>query len=168
MTATKNISRRKLLQVLGSSAFGSALAPFASMMPAPLELEKLTAARPIVWVDDDKYLLEGWYDIMRLENIHTIPCLDPRDAFNICLTEPVSMLVSDIVMPHMDGYGLVRKLRLDARTRNLPFMFVTPRGEAEAVQYGYCFGASAYVVLPCTPEEIIRIIRHLLMTRVKW
>lgn len=168
MAVTKDISRRKLLQLLGGGAAGLGLAPFSPVLPPPLDLEKLTAVRPIVWVDDDKHLLHNWYDIMGFENIHTFPCLDPRTALNICLTEPVSMLVSDIMMPYMDGYDLVRKLRLDPRTSNLPFMFVTPRGEAKDVQYGYRLGASAYVVLPCSAIELINPIRHMLMTRVKW
>ena len=68
---------------------------------------------------------------------------------------PIEVIVSDIMMPVMDGHGLVRAVRADAATTELPFMFLTAKGEAAERVEGFRLGADDYLTKPFDIEELL-------------
>lgn len=171
MDVTKDISRRKLLQVLGSSVAGMSLAPFAPMLPAPLDLEKLTAARPVLIGDSYPRLARDLHDIFEYEKIHSIYSTDPYESLEICRTQPISVFFVDFNYPMLrdiDGFDVIQMLKNDSKTRHIPIVFITARMGKENQDRGIKLGAEAYFLKPYDAEEMNVFARHLLMTRVKW
>jgi putative two-component system response regulator len=71
-----------------------------------------------------------------------------RQAINICLAMPVDLILLDIMMPEMDGFETCRRLKENSKTRSIPVIFVTARGEIEDESLGFACGAVDYITKP--------------------
>jgi DNA-binding NarL/FixJ family response regulator len=72
------------------------------------------------------------------------------------------LIISDIRMPGMDGYALVRNLRASPRTRLVPIIFLTAKDETADRIAGFRTGVDAYVTKPFEPEELVAIVKSIL------
>ncbi|MGL4378657.1 MAG: response regulator [Microcoleaceae cyanobacterium] len=72
---------------------------------------------------------------------------------------PPDLVISDIVMPQMDGLELCRRLRASRLGQLIPFIFLSGQGELESRIEGYAIGADDYLVKPFEPEEILAKIK---------
>jgi DNA-binding NarL/FixJ family response regulator len=72
------------------------------------------------------------------------------------------LIISDIRMPGMDGYQLVRNLRSHARTRLVPIVFLTAKDETADRIAGFRTGVDAYVTKPFEPDELVAIVAGIL------
>ena len=77
--------------------------------------------------------------------------------------EKPSLVISDVVMPELDGYGLCRELKNDERTKNIPFMLVTSLSDSEDVVKGLECGADNFIRKPYDENYLISRIEYLLM-----
>jgi len=72
------------------------------------------------------------------------------------------LIISDIRMPGMDGYALVRNLRAAPRSRLVPIVFLTAKDETSDRIAGFKTGVDAYVTKPFEPEELVAIVKSIL------
>jgi len=74
----------------------------------------------------------------------------------------IDMVLLDVMMPEMDGYEVIRRLKADPRTREIPVIFITARGEAADETLGFELGAADYITKPISPPVVkARIATHL-------
>jgi signal transduction histidine kinase len=93
---------------------------------------------------------------------------DGRAALESALEHPPDLVLSDVMMPGMDGFGLLRSLREDPRTRTIPVMLLSARAGEEAVIDGLEAGADDYLIKPFSARELLsRVHTHLEMARVR-
>ena len=85
-----------------------------------------------------------------------------NDAWNLIQQEPPDLVISDIMMPQVDGYQFLERLREDARFKSLPVVFLTARGMTTDRIQGYQAGCDAYLPKPFDPEELEAIVKNLL------
>lgn len=78
---------------------------------------------------------------------------------------PVDLVLSDIMMPHMDGYELCAKIKKNARHADIPFVFVSMLSSLEEKLKGYAVGGDDYVTKSAPPEELAQKIQALLAIR---
>lgn len=77
-------------------------------------------------------------------------------------TAPPDMILLDVMMPHMDGYEVCRRLKQDNATRDIPVIFITARGDVEDETAGLEIGAVDYLTKPVNPAIVkARVITHL-------
>ena len=69
-------------------------------------------------------------------------------AIDICLSMPIDIVLLDVMMPEMDGFETCRRLKENPKTRAIPVIFVTARGESEDESLGFEFGAVDYITKP--------------------
>ncbi|MEU9168864.1 SpoIIE family protein phosphatase [Streptomyces sp. NPDC048420] len=125
--------------------------------PSPHESDRPHRARLLV-VDDNAdmrayltQLLQPDYDVLL--------AADGRAALEMALAQPVELVLSDVMMPRMDGFELVRALRADPRTARLPIVLLTARaGEEESVQ-GRHAGADDYLAKPFSARQLLARVR---------
>ncbi|WP_328405117.1 SpoIIE family protein phosphatase [Streptomyces sp. NBC_00390] len=125
--------------------------------PGPHETDRPHRARLLV-VDDNAdmrahltQLLQPDYDVLL--------AADGRAALEMALAQPVELVLSDVMMPRMDGFELVRALRADPRTARLPIVLLTARaGEEESVQ-GRQAGADDYLAKPFSARQLLARVR---------
>jgi signal transduction histidine kinase len=87
-------------------------------------------------------------------------------ALSSARARPPDLILSDVMMPGLDGFGLLRALRSDDRTRMVPVILLSARAGEEAVLEGLDHGADDYLAKPFTTQELIARVRtHLTMAR---
>jgi len=117
----------------------------------------------VLIVDDrqeDRYLLEvmlkgSGYEVTAAEN--------GADALKKLREEPVDMIVSDILMPVMDGYQFCRACKSDAGLRKVPFIFYSASyTDREDEEFALSLGAVGFIVKPTEPEVFLEILKGLI------
>jgi len=81
--------------------------------------------------------------------------INGNKALKISLSSPPDLILLDIMMPGMDGYEVCRKLKEDPRTKNIPVIFVTAKGEVTDEMHGFELGAVDYIVKPVSPPIVL-------------
>jgi signal transduction histidine kinase len=124
--------------------------------------------RPLViWADDNadmrdyvRRLLAHRYDVL------AVP--DGLTALAAAQEKHPDLVLTDIMMPGLDGFGLLRALRADARTRTLPVILLSARAGEEAAVEGLDAGADDYLAKPFSAQELLARVRtHLELARVR-
>jgi two-component system chemotaxis sensor kinase CheA len=121
--------------------------PRATHAPPAPAAEPVPAAHPKVLVVEDSFTVrELQRSILEAAGYHVVTARDGRDALR-CLDEEagISLVVTDIEMPEVDGIELIRAIRADERHAGLPVIIVTTRGEEEDRRAGLEAGADAYM-----------------------
>jgi signal transduction histidine kinase/FixJ family two-component response regulator len=93
---------------------------------------------------------------------------DGARALAAALDRPPDIVLSDVMMPSLDGYGLLRALRADARTAAIPVILISARAGEEATVEGLSAGADDYLVKPFSAREVLsRVAARLELTRMR-
>jgi signal transduction histidine kinase/DNA-binding response OmpR family regulator len=93
---------------------------------------------------------------------------DGRQALALAAADPPDLVVTDVMMPQLDGFGLLRALRADERTRHIPVMMLSARAGEESRVEGFEAGADDYLVKPFTAREVVaRVEAQLLRARMR-
>ncbi len=106
-------------------------------------------------VDD----LSEHYDVLQAEN--------GKHAMDILTAHPVQLVVSDVMMPEMDGYELCRRIKSDVEYSHIPVILLTAKNTLKSKIEGLEHGADAYIEKPFSPEHLQAQISSLLANRNK-
>jgi signal transduction histidine kinase len=99
---------------------------------------------------------------------HVHAASDGLQALELAKQLRPDLVVTDVMMPQLDGFGLLRALRADASTREIPVMMLSARAGEEARAEGFEAGADDYLVKPFTAREVVaRVEAQLLRTRIR-
>jgi CheY-like chemotaxis protein len=98
--------------------------------------------------------------MLERQGFRTFFTVDSWEALEICRTESIALIVSDIVKPHMNGLEMVMELRAEPRLRHIPVIFVSAR--ADYVEAAFELGAASFIHKPFHPTELIREIHRIL------
>jgi ligand-binding sensor domain-containing protein/signal transduction histidine kinase/DNA-binding response OmpR family regulator len=107
----------------------------------------------ILIVEDNTDLLAFLADYFSAK-YHVLTAKNGREALEIASTKPVQLVISDIMMPEMDGIELCQRLKSEMVTSHLPVILLTAKNEQEDVVAGYKSGAEAYVSKPFDPQVL--------------
>jgi DNA-binding NarL/FixJ family response regulator len=119
-------------------------------------------SKRLLIVDDEPNLLLAVAACLKAENYEVSTARSGREAL-LQLAESVpDLIVSDIRMPGMDGYKLVRQLRGSPRTALVPIVFLTAKDETADRIEGFRAGVDAYLTKPFEPEELIAVVNGIL------
>lgn len=117
----------------------------------------------VLVVDDDPNIRELICVVMREEGFETEAAANGREALEKMDCTKVDLAVVDVMMPHMDGWELVREIR---RLGELPVLMLTAKGETADKVKGFRLGADDYLVKPFeSPELVARV--HALLKRYR-
>ena len=119
-------------------------------------------AKRLLVVDDDPGLLLAVSETLRAEGYDVKTARRGAEALIIVAQTLPDLIISDIRMPGMDGYQLVKNLRSNARTRLVPIVFLTAKDEISDRIQGFRTGVDAYLTKPFEPEELVAIVRAIL------
>src|SRR4030042_6365192 len=91
-----------------------------------------------------------------------------KDALDIAAQHAPDLILMDVVMPEMDGYQVCARLKVDARTKDIPVIFVTSMGQEEDESKGLNCGAIDYLTKPISPSIVkARVHNHLELKRYR-
>jgi CheY-like chemotaxis protein len=156
-----NPGRGEPLRYFGAATVGVLNSRYALATEAAPDLAALTAAYPILISDNDAAIVALYEALLSRDGLHMTIAYSASSALEIGRTQHISMLISDIAKPGMDGLELLRRWRADPLTRPIPFMFATARSKSACV--GREAAADAYLVKPFSPRDFLDTVRHLLV-----
>ena len=109
----------------------------------------------ILVVEDDFALLEGIRELLELTGYRVIPATNGVEALEKLNHYKPDLIVSDIMMPEMDGYEFHSKVRERVELLTIPFIFLTARGEKVDIRRGKSMGADDYITKPFDDEDLL-------------
>ncbi|HWS56200.1 MAG TPA: response regulator transcription factor [Pyrinomonadaceae bacterium] len=119
-------------------------------------------AKHLLVVDDDPSLLLAVSETLRAEGYEVVTARRGAEALVRVAESLPDLIISDIRMPGMDGYALVRNLRAAPRTRLIPIVFLTAKDETADRIAGFRTGVDAYLTKPFEPEELAAVVSSIL------
>ena len=114
----------------------------------------------ILVVEDDDKLNRIVCASLDAQGYRSVPCLSANEAFDKMIDVKADLIVSDIMMPGIDGFKLASLIREQNKT--LPILFMSARDDISAKQKGYRIGIDDYIVKPFDMEELMLRIGALL------
>jgi DNA-binding NarL/FixJ family response regulator len=119
-------------------------------------------AKQLLVVDDDPSLLLAVSETLRAEGYEVVTARRGAEALVRVAESLPDLIISDIRMPGMDGYALVRNLRTAPRSRLVPIVFLTAKDETADRVAGFRTGVDAYLTKPFEPEELSAVVSSIL------
>jgi two-component system sensor histidine kinase/response regulator len=115
----------------------------------------------ILFVEDNEDLRENAALVLGLEGYVVKVARDGQEALDILESGfSPNLIVSDIMMPRMDGYQFFEAVRAKAHLKAIPFIFLTARGSRQDITTGRLLGADDYLVKPFDPEEFLIAVQN--------
>jgi PAS domain S-box-containing protein len=111
--------------------------------------------KPKVLVADDNSDMRQYITRLLKEDFEVLLANNGDDALEIAKTSLPDLVLSDIMMPKLDGFGLLKKLKAGLSTKNIPIIFLSARAGEEARVEGIQAGADDYLVKPFSAKELI-------------
>jgi DNA-binding response OmpR family regulator len=125
----------------------------------PLSEAEITRlkGKSILWVEDDTFLGGIIAQGCSEAGMDSQLASDGEQALHYLETHPCHLIVLDIMLPKMDGFELLQRIKLDDRLKNIPVIMLSNLGEAEQVEKAKKFGAVMFLVkAELTLDEIMR------------
>lgn len=113
----------------------------------------------ILVIEDEPEMRRNLVTILRLEGFQPLAAADGRAGVEQARKETPDLVLCDVMMPGLDGYGVLKELHNDPATMNIPFVFLTARGERTDVRTGMNLGADDYLTKPVDKADLLRAVR---------
>jgi two-component system alkaline phosphatase synthesis response regulator PhoP len=109
----------------------------------------------ILIVDDEPEMVRGLEDNLRFEGYQTLSASDGKRGLALALSEAPDLVLLDIMMPQMDGWEVLKLLRVDDETSHIPVAMLSARTEAKDRVQGLQEGAIDYICKPFSLRELL-------------
>lgn len=113
----------------------------------------------ILVVDDEKMIRNVIKEYAEFDGFEVTEAEDGMEAVEICRKEDFDLIVMDIMMPRLDGYSAIKEIR---KTKQIPVIMLSARGEEYDKLFGFEIGIDDYVVKPFSPKELLARIKAVL------
>ncbi|MEW5987931.1 MAG: response regulator [Chloroflexota bacterium] len=118
----------------------------------------------ILLVEDDRYLLDGLQELLEVSDgkyeFRVLTAINGRKALSVLAEHRPDLIISDIMMPQMDGFALLGEVRRNLALLHIPFVFLTAKGEKFDIQTGLRSGAEEYIVKPYDSDELLGVVSN--------
>ncbi|MBL6449359.1 response regulator [Fulvivirga sp. 29W222] len=111
--------------------------------------------KKILIIEDNKEIRENIAEILELDGYETIQAGNGKEGVQKALEEMPDLIVCDIMMPELDGYGVLHILAKKEETASIPFIFLTAKAERSDVRKGMKLGADDYLTKPFEDTELL-------------
>ena len=115
--------------------------------------------RKILVIEDEPEMRRNLTTILRLEKFQPLDAENGRIGVEMAKKEKPDLILCDVMMPEMDGYGVIAALRAEADTVAIPFIFLTAKGEKPDIRAGMNLGADDYLTKPVAKPDLLAAIR---------
>ena len=114
--------------------------------------------KTILVIDDNNDIRENTAEILDMAGYKTFTAENGKKGVEVALKERPSVIVCDIMMPELDGYGVLHLLRKNPDTQHIPFIFLTAKTERSDFRKGMEMGADDYITKPFDDIELLNAV----------
>lgn len=131
-------------------------------------MDAFTSAPTILVVEDEDSIRELIITLLIAEDYQVLEAENGQIGVGIAIENCPDLIICDIMMPGLDGYGVLEILQADPDTQTIPFIFLTAKGTKENIRQGMNLGADDYLTKPFTTHELLDAIKTRLRKRRSW
>jgi DNA-binding NarL/FixJ family response regulator len=113
----------------------------------------------ILVIVDEREMRRNLTTILRLENFDPLPAENGLVGVELAKRKKPDLVLCDVMMPELDGYGVLAALRAEPATVTIPFIFLTAKGEKPDIRSGMNLGADDYLTKPVAKPDLLSAIR---------
>jgi len=111
--------------------------------------------KTILVIEDNLEIRENISEILELEGFKVIVAMDGKTGLDVATQELPDIILCDIMMPGLDGYGVLKAIKSNLETKYIPFIYVTASAEKSEVRLAMDMGADGYVRKPFDTDELL-------------
>ena len=121
----------------------------------------MTTKRSILIVDDEEHLVRLLEMNLRRHGYRILKAGDGAEGLAVAAEHRPDLIISDVNMPHVDGFQMLAKLKEDEALKDIPVVMLTARSRNEDLWHGVDAGAEYYVTKPVDLPGLVGLITHL-------
>jgi two-component system chemotaxis response regulator CheY len=136
-------------------------APAAGAIDAPAEIQPSNGAampKTILTIDDSRTMRDMLKMALGGAGFRVLQAVDGEDGLSVLAQQPVDLIITDINMPKLDGYGVIRAVRKDPTYDHTPILVLSTEGEQESKDIAKGAGATGWVVKPFDPDNLVKLV----------
>src|SRR5882757_176608 len=114
--------------------------------------------KKILVIEDEPEMRRNITALLRYKAYEAIAAANGRLGVEMAGREKPDLILCDVMMPELDGYGVLRALQADSALASIPFIFLTAKGEKDDLRSGMNLGADDYLTKPVGNEELVQAI----------
>lgn len=114
----------------------------------------------ILVVEDQLEVRENLIETLELADYIVYGAADGHEGVRLVREHLPQLILCDVMMPKLDGYGVLELLQADENTRHIPLVFLTAKAEREDLRRGMNLGAADYVIKPFYQDELLRVVQQ--------
>jgi DNA-binding NarL/FixJ family response regulator len=114
--------------------------------------------KKILVIEDEPEMRRNIAALLRYHDYEPIPAENGRQGIETARRENPDLILCDVMMPELDGYGVLQTLQADATLARIPFIFLTAKGEKDDLRSGMNLGADDYLTKPVANVELVRAV----------
>lgn len=111
--------------------------------------------KKILLIEDDQSLRDNIAEMLMLSSYTVVTASDGKSGVEAALKEKPDLVLCDVMMPGLDGYGVLHILNRHPEANRIPFVFLTAKGQVEDLRKGLGMGADDYLVKPFHETELL-------------
>jgi DNA-binding NarL/FixJ family response regulator len=123
--------------------------------------------KKILVIEDERETLQNLVLMLEMEGFQPLSAPHGRAGLEIARRELPDVILCDVSMPELDGYGVLENLRKDRATVSIPFIFLTAKGDKKDLRVGMNLGADDYLTKPAGAEDVLAAIRTRLQRKAQ-
>ncbi|MEG4309604.1 MULTISPECIES: response regulator [unclassified Microcoleus] len=112
----------------------------------------------ILVIEDEEAIRENILELLEAENFEGIGASNGQVGIKLAIEKIPDLILCDMMMPEVDGHGVIKALRSEPLTATIPFIFLTAKADKVDIRTGMELGADDYITKPCTPQELLKAI----------
>ncbi len=122
----------------------------------------------VLVIEDDDSIRELIVTLLLAEDYAVLEAENGELGLAVAIATPPDLIVCDIMLPGIDGYGILNSLQEDPKTDTIPFLFLTALGTKDNIRQGMNLGADDYLTKPFTAQELLDAIQARLRKHRLW
>lgn len=115
-------------------------------------------SQTILLIEDNQEMAENITSILKLAHYNVLHASNGKQGVAVAQEKHPDLILCDIMMPELDGYGVIHILNSDPETANIPFIFLTAKAEKNDLRAGMNLGADDYITKPFDGFDLLKVV----------
>ena len=116
----------------------------------------------VLVIEDEPSILNNIATILQISGYTCFKACCGEDALAILSTTIPDIILCDVMMPNMDGFGVLKKVRENINTQTIPFCFLSARADIVDIDFGLSLGANGYITKPFAAKDLLATLEKIL------